>query len=365
METLKMPRQIDPTDLGIHILVDCEKPVIDIVAVHGLGATPSTTWTKAPTLQEHLDRHTEPSTTAPPTRANKFEGRINWLSNPKMLPADVTNARIMTFNYDSNWYGDDAVKVRLDHVADDLRRKILRQRRNCSSRPLIFIGHCFGGLVIEKALIQPQMSKILDDTAGVVLLGTPHRGTDNVTSGELLQRILRAGAAGEAASLTVLRTDNEMVLDAVHSFSTITREKDIPVHCFFEQKSSRVSKMFGDDYKDFIVDEKSAILDGCESYGLPLDHYQLNKFSDPEDGNWKQLSGVITDLCDNTDQVLGKRNNDHPPTPKENEVRGERKRKRKREEENQRNNFSGRFSTKGGKQFIGGSFNSEGGTMNF
>ena len=160
-----------------------------------------------------------------------------------------------------------------------------------------------------KALIQPQMSKILDDTTGVVLLGTPHRGTDNVTSGELLQRILRAGAAGEAASLTVLRTDNEMVLDAVHSFSTITREKDIPVHCFFEQKSSKVSKMFGDDYKDFIVDEKSAILDGCESYGLPLDHYQLNKFSDPEDGNWKQLSGVITDLCDNTDQVLAKRNN--------------------------------------------------------
>lgn len=100
-----------------------------IVAVHGLGATPSTTWAKAPALQENLDRHTEPSTTAPPTRANKFEDRINWLSNPKMLPADVTNARIMTFNYDSNWYGDDAVKVRLDHVADDLRRKILRQRR--------------------------------------------------------------------------------------------------------------------------------------------------------------------------------------------------------------------------------------------
>lgn len=147
-------------------------------------------------------------------------------------------------------------------------------------------------------MIQPQMSKILDVTIGVVLLGTPHRGTDNVTSGELLQRIIRAGTAGDSASVTVLRADNEMVLDVVHSFSTITREKNIPVHCFFEQKSSKVSKMFGDDYKDFIVDEKSAILDGCESYGLPLDHYQLNKFSDPEDGNWRELSEVITNLCD-------------------------------------------------------------------
>jgi hypothetical protein len=46
-----------------------------------------------------------------------------------MLPKNVTNARIMTFNYDSNWYGDDAIKVRLGHVANDLRRKVLRQRK--------------------------------------------------------------------------------------------------------------------------------------------------------------------------------------------------------------------------------------------
>jgi hypothetical protein len=33
---------------------------------------------------------------------------------------------------------------------------------------------------------------------------------------------------------------------------------------------------------------------------LPLDHYQLNKFSDLEDGNWRELSEVITDLYDDT-----------------------------------------------------------------
>jgi hypothetical protein len=49
--------------------------------------------------------------------------------------------------------------------------------------------------------------------------------------------------------------------------------------------------------QDFIVDEDSANLDGCESYGQPLDHYELNKFSDPKDGNWRKLSGVIADLC--------------------------------------------------------------------
>jgi hypothetical protein len=50
--------------------------------------------------------------------------RINWLSDDTMLPAKVKNARIMTFNYDSNWYGEHAVKVRLDHVANTLSRDI-------------------------------------------------------------------------------------------------------------------------------------------------------------------------------------------------------------------------------------------------
>jgi hypothetical protein len=46
-----------------------------------------------------------------------------------MLPARVKNARIMAFNYDSNWYGPDAVKVRLDNVADDLIDRVERERR--------------------------------------------------------------------------------------------------------------------------------------------------------------------------------------------------------------------------------------------
>ncbi|EDN93035.1 hypothetical protein SS1G_08900 [Sclerotinia sclerotiorum 1980 UF-70] len=102
--------------------------------------------------------------------------------------------------------------------------------------------------------------------------------------------------------------------------------------------------MFGDDYKDFIVDEESAILDGFERYGLPLDHYQLNKFSDPKDGNWRELSDVITNLCDNAQQELANRKSGNG--------------NRNGYENNSRDegaSFSGHFSTNGGKQFIGAS----------
>ncbi|KAJ8067041.1 hypothetical protein OCU04_004421 [Sclerotinia nivalis] len=221
--------------------------------------------------------------------------------------------------------------------------------------------------MIEKALIKSQMSKILDFTIGVVLLGTPHKGTDNITSSELLQRIICADAAREAALLIALKANNEIVLDAVQEFSMMAHEKNIPIHCFFEQKSSKVSKMFGDDYKDFIVNEKSAILDDCERYSLLLDHYQLNKFSDPKNGNWRELSDIITNICDNAHQLTNRKNGNKNENRNGN-GNGNGYRYGNGYENNRRDegaSFLDHFSTNSGKQFIGGNFNSGGGSMTF
>ncbi|KAH0563085.1 hypothetical protein GP486_002353, partial [Trichoglossum hirsutum] len=59
-----------------------------IVAVHGLGADPETTWVETDAKDiELFDADAA--------------GGIAWLSHPKMLPAVVPGARIWTFNYDS------------------------------------------------------------------------------------------------------------------------------------------------------------------------------------------------------------------------------------------------------------------------
>ena len=100
-----------------------------------------------------------------------------------------------------------------------------------------------------QALIKHNAVKIRNATTGIVLLGTPHRGTDDVTSTQLLERITRAGARAEASSLAALQRENEMILDTVKDFATMSRENHIATHCFFEQKRSLVSKMFGDNFK--------------------------------------------------------------------------------------------------------------------
>ena len=48
--------------------------------------------------------------------------------------------------------------------------------------------------------------------------------------------------------------------------------------------------------QEFVVDESSGCLDGYLSYGLALDHINLNKFSGPDDGHYVRVHDVIKSL---------------------------------------------------------------------
>jgi surfactin synthase thioesterase subunit len=70
-----------------------------------------------------------------------------------MLPAAIPNARIMRFGYSSRYIGNEAdepIKQELSTVAAGLLQALRSKREADPKRPLVFIGHCFGGLVIQK-----------------------------------------------------------------------------------------------------------------------------------------------------------------------------------------------------------------------
>jgi hypothetical protein len=95
-------------------------------------------------------------------------------------------------------------------------------------------------------LIKPHAVNILDTTTGLILLGTPHNGTDNLTAGGIVERIILANVDVHKCSLTSLKGGNEMVLDTVHDFVRAANERRMSIHCFFEQRRSAVDKMFND-----------------------------------------------------------------------------------------------------------------------
>lgn len=101
---------------------------LSVVAVHGIGVNPKSTWVHSKT-------------------------KVNWLSDTTMLPEALPKARIMTYNYESYWFGDNAVKQTVSKVANKMLLALRDKREECRDRPIIFLGHCFGGLVIQEVSI--------------------------------------------------------------------------------------------------------------------------------------------------------------------------------------------------------------------
>jgi predicted alpha/beta hydrolase family esterase len=86
-----------------------------------------------------------------------------------MLPAAIPKARIMQYGYMSEWFGDETTRLKASNVAQQLLHEIRFARQVCAvvrssakaeadvfqefpKRPMIFIAHCFGGLVVLKVL---------------------------------------------------------------------------------------------------------------------------------------------------------------------------------------------------------------------
>ncbi|CAG9938715.1 unnamed protein product [Clonostachys rosea f. rosea IK726] len=251
---------------------------VDIVAVHGLGAIPDITW-------------------------KEKTSSINWLSHKDMLPQAVPEARILRFGYDSLWMGETLIRTSLSTIAYNLLLSLNMMRVEDLERPLIFIGHCFGGLVIERALNLAKMRQekypgLFDSSVGVVFLGTPHRGSRSFTRESALLAAIAASSDLskhlETSVLDTMTSDTGSLLDVSDDFITLCTDGGPEISCFFEQRSSKLGKVVGrTDITEFIVDAASATFDGHPKHGLEVDHFSLNKFNGPTNSHYLQVRAEI------------------------------------------------------------------------
>lgn len=92
-------------------------------------------------------------------------------------------ARIFSYGYDSAVFSKSVADI--DQAARILLSRLLGKRRTSEdkSRPIIFIAHSLGGLVVKQAMIQAwtrneYYDDILENVKGCLFLGVPHRGAD-------------------------------------------------------------------------------------------------------------------------------------------------------------------------------------------
>ncbi|KAK4160059.1 ankyrin repeat domain-containing protein 17 [Cladorrhinum sp. PSN259] len=317
-------RPITSGDLGLRMLYDgTNRPSqpeagdpVDIVAVHGMGAHPNDTWC------QKIDSGDSPV-------------YVNWLEDERFLPAVAPRARIMRYGYHSRWFGQDAIKTKLSDISQSFLVQLKACRKKDPKRPLILIGHSFGGLVILKTLVDAHMERkrwpdIYDSTVGLVFLGTPFRGThDSLPQGEVLKRAqeLFTDSPVYEENLEILRAGGESLVDVVDMYSRIARQSAVPrVACFYEQKESDVSRIVEKDHGKgpniapvILVNESSGTLDSNEKtdkYALPRTHFNIQKFGSPEEHEFIVLRSAIEEMIEEGPELVSSRAQCHPEPPK-------------------------------------------------
>ena len=254
----------------------------DIVAVHGLGSNAAYAW-------KHWD------------------SRKDWIQ--EFLPTDFPDCRTIVVNHDSRWDAYSPVQslrdygqVILDSVAS------VRRDEEENSRPLIFIGHSFGGILLKKALVigkeanpGTRQRQVADSTEGAIFFGTPHKGSNFALFGTLSSYF--SYWRGSRTDLLEFLTPSSKELEDLH-FSFLRAFDRVYMCNFFETIPLAILNM----PLYLVVSRESAIIDGRESVPLEATHRGLSKFASIDDENYTRVKRAIQN---NVDHIKKRRTEEH------------------------------------------------------
>jgi hypothetical protein len=120
--------------------------------------------------------------------------------------------------------------------------------KNCPERNVLFIAHCFGGIVVEKAILNAlandsdQDRSLLAHISGFALLGTPHRGSSSAALANTVAAIAAFFNFGQRSPiLDTARNDSQMLADTVREFAKRAYHLNFRVHCFYEERETDIA----------------------------------------------------------------------------------------------------------------------------
>lgn len=214
-----------------------------------------------------------------------------------LLPQLLPQARIFTWGYDvkvQNLFSSVSKATVFQH-AETLLMDIatLRSPTADTKRPIIFIAHSLGGIVVKEALSLSRtestfLKNVLPATAGVCFLGTPHRGSKTASVGKIAYGMSRVLAAQDPNMniLRALEVQSEVLERVGRTFSQILAEGKLKVHSFREELKTKGT---------MVVDAFSATLDHpAESRGsIHANHREMARFSGLDDVGFRRVSAIL------------------------------------------------------------------------
>ncbi|KAI9859674.1 MAG: hypothetical protein M1813_006605 [Trichoglossum hirsutum] len=291
---------VDTDFIGVTPLFESDDTDVDIIAVPGLGS--------------HA------------MGAFKAKGGNNiWLRD--FLPKDIPTARILVYGYDTTITEKD-VKHSITDLAiaflDSIRA--FRAATKTSRRPIVFIGHSLGGLLIKQALSlalrgkgDQRNSDFFKSSYGLVFFGVPNLGLKvgklkDITSGQLNSNLIYdLSVDDESEPSAFLRN---LTQEFIHS----CQKQDPPfeIVSYYEQKKSHTAEKMSDGSLSmsgppcFMVSRESACRIGhtdnfTQQLPLNTDHSGLVKFSCRSDDGYVRVMDNIKVLVDSAPLVVKRR----------------------------------------------------------
>ncbi|KAI0455693.1 hypothetical protein F5B21DRAFT_178737 [Xylaria acuta] len=262
------PYKFDCEFYGITPLYEHETNAqVDLIAVPGLGSHPLGSWKSS-------------------------TGNEIWLRD--YVPWDIPNYRVILYGYDTKLQGNHS-KQSIEDLGGACMESItaFRADTDTSQRPIIFIGHSLGGLLIKEALIRARKrsgdgSNLHKACYGMLFFGVPNLGLRNDQLGAIVQ-----GQPNQALIDSLIVDKDSEPSDFLRRISdqfSETCKGQYPVINFFERKYSPTVQVHADGTlrktgeMSLLVTKESATKTGlvaaAEEDNIPLDtdHSGLVKY---------------------------------------------------------------------------------------
>ncbi|OJJ78048.1 hypothetical protein ASPBRDRAFT_50851 [Aspergillus brasiliensis CBS 101740] len=249
--------------MPIKTIKDVSKARVDIVFVHGFE-TDRKSWTT--------------------------EEDVFWPGT--VLPKLVNNARILAYEseditVDTIWNEEDL----MTEVSDDLCDELVGVRNgDVAKRPIIFIAHCLGGLICERALVRAanddDKKQVADSTLGLMLLGTPYYSPANISEASKYFRL----AQQDIPTPEDLLEKSQYILEYGKEFDQYRQTAPLKLKIFYEGAPTKVN---GEEFK--VVESAVVALPDTQKQTVRIgyNHYGMSSFKDENDKEFKKVFNAL------------------------------------------------------------------------
>lgn len=172
-------------------------------------------------------------------------GPLYWPRD--LLPIAIPSGRILTYGYDTNLrhvFGPPLNKATVYDIAGDFLVALEAERRASPARPILFVAHSLGGIVVKEMLRRasgyqtryPHLYNVFNSTTGVVFFGTPHGGADpRGFIQHVAETIIRGlGFSVNEQVVNTLLPSAERLKELKDEFGPMVCERNWMVHSFQE-----------------------------------------------------------------------------------------------------------------------------------